>query len=62
VPDNLARLRAMDAASWMRRAYPPSEPMPAALKKIDFILDETAEPDMPEGCNMRFQTNQALNT
>jgi hypothetical protein len=22
--------------------------MPAALKKIDFILDDTAEPDMPD--------------
>jgi hypothetical protein len=27
---------------------PPNEPMPAYLKKIDFILDDT-ESDMPEG-------------
>jgi hypothetical protein len=49
VPDNLTRLRAMDAASWMHGTYPPSEPMPAALKKIDFILDDPAQPDLPEG-------------
>jgi hypothetical protein len=33
----------------MHGAYPPSEPMPAYLKKIDFILDDTPEPGMPEG-------------
>jgi hypothetical protein len=35
----------MQAAVWMHGAYPPSEPMPAKLRKIEFISEDAPEPD-----------------
>lgn len=47
-PDDRARLWQIRTGSWMHGPSP-EQPMPAELKKINFIIDETPESDTPDG-------------
>ena len=47
-PRQGARLRVIRTVAWMWGAFPPSEPMPAELKKVTFITGETEEAQIHE--------------